>query len=151
MQSLLDRFSSKVEPCPATGCWLWTACITRGYGRFKLDGVLAIAHRVSWELHVGPIPDGMYVLHRCDVRSCVNPNHLFLGTQLDNMKDASSKDRLHRKSLDLTHCKRGHEFTEENIRTVKGIRHCRACGRIRTFDWYQRKKAKHSLEQVRQQ
>lgn len=68
----------------------------RGYGSFTLDGSLGesvAAHRFSWELHFGEVPDGMYVLHKCDNPPCVRPDHLFLGTQSDNMYDMWDKGR----------------------------------------------------------
>ena len=76
-------------------CWLWTGCKTaaNGYGRIRIDGSKVSAHRYSWELHNGPIPAGMLVLHRCDVRACVRPDHLFLGTHSDNAKDCVAKGR----------------------------------------------------------
>lgn len=88
----------KVHRCPLSGCWLWMGYLTgRGYGHLgrrrhgkKLDYK---AHRYSFEMHNGPIPDGLCVLHKCDVRNCVNPEHLFLGTQADNMKDRDLKGR----------------------------------------------------------
>ena len=76
------------------GCWVWAAYKTRrGYGRLSLNGVIWNAHRLSWTLHNGPIPDGLYVLHHCDNPSCVRPDHLFLGTQFDNMADMTRKGR----------------------------------------------------------
>ena len=74
-------------------CWLWTGCIDRlGYGRFQITKAYH-AHRVAYELWVGPIPSGIHVLHTCDVRSCVNPHHLWLGTHADNMRDRENKGR----------------------------------------------------------
>ncbi len=89
---ILERFEDKFILEPNTDCWLWIAGTSpRGYGRFKVDGKLEQAHRVSYELYVGPIPDGLWVLHRCDIYSCVNPEHLFLGTQQDNVDDMIAK------------------------------------------------------------
>lgn len=81
-------------PEPNSGCWLWDAGVGKsGYGVFKKDGRSISAHRFSYEEFVGPIPDEMHVLHKCDVRTCVNPDHLFVGTHDDNMKDSSRKGR----------------------------------------------------------
>lgn len=95
--SLRKRFEQKHVPEPNSGCWLWDAATNRnGYGVIQRgargDGT-ELAHRVSYELHVGPIPDGLHVLHRCDVPACVNPDHLFVGDQVANMGDAANKGR----------------------------------------------------------
>lgn len=80
------------------GCWLWMGtCTPGGYGSFgrgrKEDGK-EMAHRFSWMIHKGPIPNGLFVLHKCDTTKCVNPKHLFLGTQADNVRDAKLKGRM---------------------------------------------------------
>ena len=95
MRGVSERFEDKFSPEPNSGCWLWTArCNPNGYGYLKVPpGRVKQAHRISFELYRGPIPNGLSVLHKCDVRSCVNPDHLFLGTQKDNIQDMDKKGR----------------------------------------------------------
>lgn len=77
-----------------SGCWNWTKSVSMdGYGKLKRNGITLRAHRVFYEAHVGPIMDGLHVLHRCDNPLCVNPEHLFLGTRSDNMQDMNQKGR----------------------------------------------------------
>ena len=86
-----------VSPEPMSGCWLWTGCGSLcGYGRFGAGGHyggLIPAHRQAWMLFRGPIPDGLEVAHKCDVRWCVNPDHLWLATHAENMADMLAKGR----------------------------------------------------------
>jgi hypothetical protein len=90
----LNRFNEKWVPEPNTGCWLWVGSTNnKGYGQLFMNGRLQLAHRVSYQLHAGPIPDGVIVCHKCDNPPCVNADHLFLGTQTTNMADMSSKGR----------------------------------------------------------
>ncbi len=75
-------------------CWNWTGlCSLKGYGRIGINKKIIRTHRFSWEIHFGKIPKDLYVLHTCDNRKCVNPKHLFLGTQQDNMNDKINKNR----------------------------------------------------------
>jgi HNH endonuclease len=94
MSTLRDRFMAKVSPEPNSGCWLWTAHTGRGgYGRLRTDDGVKETHRLSYELFCEAIPEDACVLHRCDVRSCVNPDHLFLGDRAANIADMIAKGR----------------------------------------------------------
>ncbi len=84
----------------ASDCWIWTASVRRGYGQVKRNEKNAFAHRAAYEHYVGEIPKGLCVLHRCDNTLCVNPQHLFLGSQQDNVKDMMRKGRSSRKISD---------------------------------------------------
>lgn len=93
--SAVERFWSKVEKSEEPGgCWLWFGTVgTNGYGNFWLDGTTVSAHRVAYEIAFGSIDPGLVVCHTCDVRTCVKPLHLFVGTYADNEHDKQSKGR----------------------------------------------------------
>ena len=137
----VERFWEKVNkdgpihPTLGTPCWLWTAGTTpHGYGQFyPRHGEMVIAHRYSWELVNGPFPDDKQGLHRCDNPPCVNPEHVWPGTQTDNMRDCVEKGRIRPHNKGATHCKRGHEFTPENTYVWSGRpdeRQCKRCKHI---------------------
>lgn len=88
------RFDSHFTCSKESGCWLWTAALDgHDYGHFWFRGEIMKAHRVSWVLHKGEIPEGKWVLHRCDTPRCVNPEHLFIGDRTANMQDMAAKGR----------------------------------------------------------
>lgn len=104
MAHVIERLLARAEAVTESGCWLWLGSVNNdGYGLIRIgsrrDGSrrLVKAHRLSYEVHVGPIPLGLEVLHRCDVPACVNPAHLFVGTHLDNVNDMLTKGRHHHK------------------------------------------------------
>ena len=91
-EPLADRYWRHV--IKTDDCWQWTGRVDKdGYGKLKFDYKQLKANRVSWELHFGPIPPGAWVLHTCDNPPCTRPDHLFLGTHADNMKDRHAKRR----------------------------------------------------------
>lgn len=90
MSAIAESFAEFHMPEPNSGCWLWLGyCTDKGYGRFRRQR----AHRVSYELHKGPITGGLWVLHKCDNPTCVNPDHLYLGNGKQNTQDMLSRDR----------------------------------------------------------
>ena len=92
MKDVKERFLSRITQ-DSSGCWIWNGSKTKdGYGYFFMEGKPGYAHRASYKLFCGPI-ENLWVLHRCDNPSCVNPEHLFLGTAKDNVQDMLSKDR----------------------------------------------------------
>ena len=111
------NFFQKVKK-QENGCWLWTASVsTSGYGRMRVAGVTIAAHRIAYRQHCGPIPEGMCVCHKCDVRTCVNPEHLFVGTHQDNMNDMTAKGRHRcpdRKGVNNGHAR----LTEDHVREI---------------------------------
>jgi hypothetical protein len=127
MRTLEERFREKFVIDASSGCWLWTGATDRGgYGQFAVfAGNASIAHRVSYRIYRGEIPEGLQLDHLCRVRHCVNPDHLEPVTHRENMRRG-----VHACSL-KTHCPRGHAYDEENTYWIQGRRRqCRACGRI---------------------
>ena len=93
MSDIWKRFWTKVTVRTPDECWEWQANLGRGYGMFWFGKVPVVAHRLSWMMLRGDIPENMLVLHKCDNRKCVNPNHLFIGTSSDNALDKVRKGR----------------------------------------------------------
>jgi hypothetical protein len=132
---LRQALEDKCIPVPECGCWIWTAyTLPNGYGKMSYGGhPPRFAHRLSFMAFKGEIPEGMSVCHKCDTPSCVNPDHLFLGTQSDNAIDMVRKMRSYVAfEKQKTHCKRGHALAGENlyIHRSTGRRQCKACARI---------------------
>lgn len=119
------RFFSKVQKTET--CWIWTRCKREGYGTIQIDKKPVYAHRFSYELHKGPIPEGLELDHICRNPSCVNPDHLEPVTHKTNMHRGNT-GKFNKKK---THCPRGHEYSEINTYFHKGSRFCRKCNRER--------------------
>ena len=118
------RFWSKVQFDSIDKCWLWQACISKGYGHFVHNDKQQPAHRVAYMLLIGDTPDGLVADHLCRVRHCVNPWHLEFVTNKENVLRGTG---LTAKSAKMTHCKKGHAFDEQNTYLYHGHRHCKTC------------------------
>lgn len=122
----MKRFWDKVDT--SGECWVWTASVNnRGYGKFGLNYKTVLPHRLSYELCVGAIPEGLEIDHECKNRRCVNPAHLRPKTHLDNTPKGADHYNARK-----THCKNGHEFSAGNTRLRDGkYRVCKSCERDR--------------------
>lgn len=144
---MADRFWLRVEK--SDGCWEWKGARNgKRYGHLRRPrGGMVKAHRFSWELHNGrTVPAGIKVCHACDNPPCVRPDHLFLGTQLQNVADMLAKGRyrngITERQKAQTHCKHGHPFDAENTITNDGKRDCRACRNARQRRRYHARRKK---------
>lgn len=147
LRPLYKSFFNSVDVGPAAFCWVWKGRIRQdGYGSIAKRGTRAghfLAHRISWLLHFGEIPPGLFVLHSCDNPPCVNPHHLGLGTNNDNIRDMIKKRRHH--SHKKTACPRGHPYDRFAPRLTKdgspGIaRQCRRCSNAASAKYYAKKR-----------
>ncbi|RZJ86864.1 MAG: HNH endonuclease [Hymenobacter sp.] len=143
-----ERFWPKVDKSvgqgPAGECWQWQGTIDKcGYGRFRIDGRLDGAHRISYYLTHGPLPAGANILHKCDNPRCVNPAHLSVGTHRDNMQDKSAKGRCGRQGC--AQCIHGHDYTPENTYIDgRGNRGCKEC-RKAAWQRHERRKRESTI------
>jgi len=145
---LKDRFFSKVEK--TSTCWLWKGGLTKGYGTFAINTsrknrVYGRAHRVSWELINGPIPSDKHVLHKCDNPKCVNPKHLFLGSNMDNIQDCIQKKRKYNYTQ-IKFCKNGHKLDNNIHVQPSGVNRCKTCLKIWARRTYLNRKNKSACK-----
>lgn len=149
----VDRFNDLYLPDPNSGCWLWIGTVMRVrpwsaplhqlfrpvFDRF---GQRTFAYRFAYETFVGPIPDGKFICHKCNVPLCVNPNHLYAGDTQTNADDRVRAGRNQRHMALRTHCPKGHEYNKENTRILREkYRACRACERQFRKNWVAKVKA----------
>ncbi len=131
-----ERFMRLVCPEPMSGCWLWLGLSNNfeggdGYARFHQNRILRYAHVISYELHVGPVPEGLELDHLCRVSCCVNPKHLEPVTHQVNCQRAPEIWKaMTARQTSKTHCPSGHEYTPENTRRRGNGRYCKACAVI---------------------
>lgn len=136
---LIQRLA-RIVVDPISGCWLWTGALDQGYAVLSIDGKKQYAHRVSYEMFVGPVPDGLELDHTCHSplicaggecihRRCINPDHLEAVTTAVNTSRGCLDRRQHQ--LSKTHCPAGHEYSGRNLKVKpNGWRRCRECGKL---------------------
>lgn len=135
------RFLERAHGRSASECWRWPGKLNdSGYGVLSVAYGNALAHRYSYELFVGPIPDGLVIDHLCRVRECFNPTHLEPVTPAENIARGEALEKAAEWRANRTHCRNGHEYNETNTHTWRGKRMCRPCLAGQKRRNYQRKK-----------
>lgn len=126
--SQAERFFGHVMPITESGCWIWMGSTSpKGYGKFNIPDRTTMVHRLSYEHFKGSIPQGVSIDHVCRVRCCVNPDHLHLCSNQENVLSGYGVTAVNARK---THCPKGHAYTKENTRYYEG-RNCRECHRIK--------------------
>jgi hypothetical protein len=132
MRLVLEAIERHIERIPISGCWIWVGSLYRsGYGQLTAGGKHMAAHRASFIAHGGHVPHGLWVLHRCDVRCCVNPFHLYPGTPTDNRRDTIERSNWEHPYGRRTTCSAGHNYSVTGFRiAADGSRVCRECMKL---------------------
>jgi len=141
-KTLIDRIEENIMVDPNSGCWLWTLSLKpEGYGSIKINGRSRLAHRISYEEFVGPVPRGLQLDHLCRTRSCVNPKHLEPVTLGENIRRGDTGKTARARWASKTHCKKGHAFAEHSYISVRdgyNRRICRICKAAANARWLEK-------------
>ena len=131
---LRERLLERISPEPNTGCWLWTGVLRNtGYGELSFQKKKLLAHRASYEIFIGPIPDGLCLDHLCRQRSCINPDHLEAVSMRTNLLRGVGVGAV---NAVKTHCPKGHPLADAYH--YRGERHCAECCQIRSKEYFKR-------------
>lgn len=130
--AVIAAIERHIERIPMCGCWIWIGSLNRGeYGQLTVGGKHMVAHRASFIAHGGILKPGQWVLHRCDVRCCVNPFHLYAGTPVDNRRDALQRSGWKHPYGQRDACRAGHVYEVLGFRiAADGSRVCRECMKL---------------------
>jgi hypothetical protein len=143
-KAVMKYIEKRSEPCPATGCWLWTGQTDKhGYGQYRLfaKDKWHKAHRESLKAFKQVNLDGLGALHTCDNKTCVNPDHLYAGSQKDNVRDMINRGRNKNGSVKKQFCQKGHELTDENRLNHAINNGCKICHKNRQAKYREIKNA----------